>query len=269
MSKKISIKLILLALVFSGAQGTHSVNAASHAGLSHLHDVIAFGKEILLATHEGLYKYIDKNTSKFIGKDKSDLMGLSVDGKNIYASGHPATGSKAINPVGLVVSQDKGLSWKNISLEGQVDFHYLEVSNGQIYGINASDGNLMYSSDLGKKWINRGSTTFSDIAIDPTKKSYALALQGGKLYTSSNALKSVTILKQTQALTVLDWKANSLLAASGNTLLRSTDSGVSWKLVKTFSSPIESVTQSESLIAVVSGGRLEKSLDKGKTFLNK
>ena len=115
---------ILTGVVALGLIGVPNAVADSHQAISHLHDLRVFGDEILLGTHEGLYRYISKDSIKKLGKESPDVMGLSVLGKRIYASGHPAPGSNLPNPVGLLMSPDKGKSWQQISLQGKVDFHF-------------------------------------------------------------------------------------------------------------------------------------------------
>jgi len=240
--------------------------ADSHSMFSHLHDVRVFGNQILLGTHEGLFEYKNKDTFTQIGKNRSDIMGLSIAGKKIYASGHPAAGSKAINPVGLMVSNDMGKSWQDISLRGKADFHFLEVANGQVYGANASSGELLYSANLGKSWTSLGTNMYSDIAIDPKVKGAALAVKEGRLYFTENSLKSSKELAKTPKLTALDWNKKGVLGVSGKNLLRSADKGKTWITVKTFNSAITSISQSETLIAVVVGNAVQISRDNGKTF---
>jgi len=48
--------------------------------------------------------------------------------------------------------------------------------------------------------------------------------------------------------------------------LRSADKGKTWITVKTFNSAITSISQSETLIAVVVGNAVQISRDNGKTF---
>ena len=264
MFSKILVGAVALSLI-----ALPNAAADSHQPISHLHDIRVFGNEILLGTHEGLYEYIDRDTFRKLGKESFDVMGLSVVGTRIYASGHPAPGSTLPNPVGLLLSIDKGKSWKKISLQGKVDFHFLEVANNQIYGADSGSGDLLYSANLGKSWKNLGKNSFSDIAISPRVKGTALALRDGKLYTSSDSLKSIKELKTAMTLTLLDWNKKSLLAAFGKDLLRSADSGKTWTKVKTFAAAIGSISQSDSLIVVIAGNSIFRSDNNGASFTQK
>ncbi|MTA39234.1 MAG: exo-alpha-sialidase, partial [Actinobacteria bacterium] len=122
--------------------------------ISHIHSVRAFGDQVILGTHEGLFRYVDQKTVQLIGPEIFDIMGLAVFGKKLYASGHPGPGSKLPEPVGLLLSTDSGKSWKKLGLQGEVDFHLLESAGADMYGVDSGSGNLLYSNNAGKKWTS-------------------------------------------------------------------------------------------------------------------
>lgn len=234
--------------------------------ISHIHSVRAFGDQVILGTHEGLFRYVDQKTVQLIGPEIFDIMGLAVFGKKLYASGHPGPGSKLPEPVGLILSTDSGKSWKKLGLQGEVDFHLLESAGADMYGVDSGSGNLLYSNNAGKKWTSRGKNVVSDIAVNPAKVGSALALRDGKLISTQNSFTKMRNVNSTPALTSLDWITGSLLATGGKSLYRSTDSGMSWKKLSDFPEDASTVTQSAKIIAVVVGNSIYKSTDGGKTF---
>jgi len=234
--------------------------------ISHIHSVRAFGDQVILGTHEGLFRYVDEKTVQLMGPEKFDIMGLAVFGKKLYASGHPGPGSKLPEPVGLLISTDSGKSWKKMGLQGEVDFHLLESAGADMYGVNSGNGNLMYSNNAGKKWTSRGKNVVTDIAINPLKVGSALALRDGKLMATQDSFTKMRTLDSTLTFTSLDWMSGSLLATGGKSLYRSTDSGVTWKKLSDFPEDASTVTQSSKIIAVVAGNSIYKSADGGKTF---
>ena len=259
----IALILVWIAPIESLASGQ------SIGSISHIHHIKAFGKQILLGTHEGLFAYIDKDTVTRLGDENFDIMGLSTSGRTLFASGHPGPGSKLPEPVGLLQSTNVGKSWIKVSLQSEVDFHLLESSSTDIYGIDSRSGNLLHSSDRGKSWSNRGKSTFTDIAPHPTKKKSALSLKNGILFLTDSAFeKSKTILSK-ERLTSLDWINGRLLAASGKSLLRSNDYGATWKEIRGFSDEIVTITQSKELIVVVTPNQIHISRDQGKSFTSK
>jgi len=234
--------------------------------ISHIHSVRAFGDQVILGTHEGLFRYVDQKTVQLMGPEIFDIMGLAVFGKKLYASGHTGPGSKLPEPVGLLLSTDSGKSWKKLGLQGEVDFHLLESAGADMYGVDSGSGNLMYSNNAGKKWTSRGKNVVSDIAINPLKGGAALALRDGKLMATQNSFTTMRNVNSTPAFTSLDWITGSLLATGGKSLYRSTDSGMSWKKLSDFPEDASTVTQSAKIIAVVAGNSIYKSTDGGKTF---
>ncbi len=234
--------------------------------ISHIHSVRAFGDDVILGTHEGLFRYVDQKTVQSMGPENFDIMGLAVFGKKLYASGHPGPGSKLPEPVGLLLSTDSGKTWKKLGLQGEVDFHLLESAGADMYGVDSGSGNLLYSNNAGKKWTSRGKNVVSDIAINPDKIGSALALREGKLISTQKSFTKMRAIESTLTFTSLDWISGSLLATGGKSLYRSSDSGMTWKKISDFPDSVSTVTQSSKIIAVVAGNSIFKSTDGGKTF---
>ena len=268
MRKIFKLKVTLSALfAFTFFAPTAAIAAGQSIGtLSHIHSVRAFGDQIILGTHEGLFRYIDQKTVQSMGPENFDIMGLAAFGNQLFASGHPGPGSKLPEPVGLLLSSDRGKSWKKMGLQGEVDFHLLESAGAEMYGIDSGSGNLLYSKNAGKSWVSRGKSSFEDIAINPTKIGAALAIRNGKLITTRNTFIKERESSSSLKLSSLDWMKNSLLATSGKSLYKSGDLGKTWKKVSDFPEMTVSVTQSEKIIAVVMSTSIYKSIDGGKTF---
>lgn len=234
--------------------------------VSHIHSVRAFGDQVVLGTHEGLFRYVDAKTVQSMGPENFDIMGLAVFGKKLYASGHPGPGSKLPEPVGLLLSTDGGKSWNKLGLQGEVDFHLLESAGSDMYGVDSGSGNLLYSNNAGKKWVSRGKNVVSDIAINPEKVGSALALREGKLISTQKSFVKIRAIDSTLTFTSLDWISGSLLATSGKSLYRSSDLGMTWGKLSDFPESVSTVTQSSKIIAVVAGNSIFRSIDGGKTF---
>jgi len=238
----------------------------SIGSISHIHSVRAFGDQVILGTHEGLFRYVDEKTVQSMGPENFDIMGLAVFGKKLYASGHPGPGSKLPEPVGLLLSTDSGKTWRKLGLQGEVDFHLLESAGADMYGVDSGSGNLLYSNNAGKKWISRGKNVVSDIAINPEKVGSALALREGKLISTQKSFTKMRAIDSTLTFTSLDWISGSLLATGGKSLYRSSDLGLTWKKLSDFPEATSTVTQSSKIIAVVAGSGVFRSSDGGKTF---
>ena len=137
----------------TGQKGVTVTELPLPAGVEHVHALVrdpATGR-ILAATHAGLYDITQNGAASRVGERTDDLMSLTVDSSgDLYASGHPATGSSATNPLGLIRSSDGGRNWVSVSREGESDFHALTVHGTTIVGL--ADTTLATSRDAGRTW---------------------------------------------------------------------------------------------------------------------
>jgi photosystem II stability/assembly factor-like uncharacterized protein len=252
---------IIALMVFSNGASAETLDSVSH-----IHQVKVVENKMLVLTHEGLYELVKKNDMKLVGKEKLDVMGFTALGKTLYASGHPAQGSKAQNPMGLIKSIDGGLSWKAISLVGQVDFHFLEGAGTDLYGADSQSGNLMFSADSGKTWRSLGANTFEDIAVSPEKSGMAIALKNSELLLTENAFKTSAKIKSTLKFTQIEWRNSGLYALSGNSLYKSTNKGRTWTEISKFKGAPGILSASDQLILVTVGSDVFTSSNAGKKF---
>lgn len=258
--------IFLALVVFVSVGFSNSASAQSFNSVSHIHQVKVVGKKVLVLTHEGLYELVSKNDMKLVGKDKIDVMGFTTLGNVLFASGHPAQGSKAPNLIGLMKSIDGGLTWKPVSLIGKVDFHFLEGAGSDLYGADSQSGMLMYSPDSGKRWNSLGANTFTDIAVSPTMPGVAVAITGSELLFTEDAFKSTTQLKSNLKFSQLEWRNSGLYALSGNIVHKSLDSGKTWTKLSTFKGATGILSASDQLMLVTVGADIYTSSNSGKSF---
>ena len=264
-SRKIKAGLLSLLFISYSSFATYAY-AQSLDSVSHIHHIKAVENKVLVLTHEGLYELVGKNDMKLIGKDRIDVMGFTSLGKLLFASGHPAKGSKMPNPIGLVKSLDGGLTWKSVSLVGKVDFHFLEGAGTDLYGADSQTGKLMYSSDSGKTWKDLGENTFTDIAVSPEISGMAVAIKDSQLLFTENAFKSTTKIKSTLTMSQIEWRKSGLYGLSGNSLYKSTNSGKTWTKQSTFKGAPGILSASDQLMLVTVGSDIYTSKNEGKSF---
>ena len=245
---------------------SNSASAETLDSVSHIHQVKVVENKMLVLTHEGLYELVKKNEMKLVGKEKLDIMGFTALGKTLYASGHPAQGSKAPNPVGLIKSTDGGISWKSVSLVGKVDFHFLEGAGTDLYGADSQSGNLIYSADSGKTWRSLGANTFEDIAVSPKVSGAAIALKDSELLLTENAFKTSVKIKSALKFTQIEWRNSGLYALSGNSLYKSTNMGRDWTELSKFKGALGILSASDQLMLVTVGSDVFTSSNAGKKF---
>ena len=260
--KKLTVFLVLALLTPSAAFGS----GESIGSLSHIHNVKVFGKKIYLGTHAGLYEYVDAKTVSKVSPEIFDVMGLTIDGKRIYASGHPGPGSKLPEPVGLLLSSNGGKTWKKVSLQGKVDFHLLEAYQQELYGADSQSGELMYSNNYGKKWVSLGKNQLSEVAINPQKNRSALAIKDGKLFMTQDNFTSMGDLKVDIQPSQIEWNSQQLVASAGKNLYQSLNGGKTWKRLYSFKGTIGILAHSTELLVAVVGNEVWRSTDGGRSF---
>lgn len=122
---------LLAAAVFLVAS---AADALAEVTLTHVHGLAysADGKRLYIPSHHGLAVYEGGKWSMAPGP-RHDYMGFTATRDRFYSSGHPAEGSRLVDPFGLMRSDDGGKSWTRLGLEGEADFHQLAAG----YGSNA------------------------------------------------------------------------------------------------------------------------------------
>ncbi|EGL84175.1 hypothetical protein CathTA2_0274 [Caldalkalibacillus thermarum TA2.A1] len=114
--------------------------------------------DLYLSTHHGLIRIDDEGQWNWTSsaEHRHDLMSFTFrDEETMIASGHPAKASDFQDPLGVIISKDRGKTWEPIALHGEVDFHVMEVNASDpdvIYGIDAHGSGLYRSTDGGFNW---------------------------------------------------------------------------------------------------------------------
>ncbi len=199
-SSCLAAALLAAAAVLVGCSATppapQSAPSAAPTPFEHIHalTVDVRSGDLVAATHGGIYdiSIASEGAATFTGPRAGldfDPMGFVVAGDTIYASGHPGptTPDSFGSPnLGLIASSDNGMTWENISLTGQTDFHALAVGpesgaggTVNIYGIDTSKAAIQRSFDGGKTWTDGAELVARDILADPTTP--------GKLYATTEA----------------------------------------------------------------------------------
>lgn len=181
--------------------------------------------EVLLATHEGLFRLQDGELTQ-VGP-VVDFMGFTLTPEGRYlASGHPAPGTDLPEPLGLAESTDRGQSWTVLSRGGASDFHALAAGPNGVLGF---DGQLRASTD---------GLTWQSLEIPVAPASLAISPQTGTVLatTETGMLRSTdhgatwTTLDTPQLMHLVAWADDTTAVGAGTEghLLTSTDAGDTW-----------------------------------------
>lgn len=190
---------VLTATALTACSATAPDPAPLNTPLTHVHG-LAFDVDqdaLVVATHEGVFRVDIGGTDTVVegpvGGFDFDAMGFTIIAGTAYASGHPGqtTPDTFGRPnLGLIRSDDLGVSWTNVSLVGETDFHDLTISESRptrIYGIDGTT--LRRSDDGGETWVALGSLEARDILTPPNDSEvvYATTAQGLLMSSDSGA----------------------------------------------------------------------------------
>ncbi|MGX5660872.1 F510_1955 family glycosylhydrolase [Castellaniella ginsengisoli] len=177
-----------------------AIASTQQVELMHVHGLAysADGKQLLIPSHHGIAAYADGQWAKMPGPEH-DYMGFSATHNALYSSGHPAVGSKLVNPFGLIKSTDAGKTWQQLGLEGESDFHTLATSyeTNAVYILNYRANTRMPKPGLyttqtdGMIWpqatANGLKSKVSALAVHPSDANIVAVGAADGLYLSRDA----------------------------------------------------------------------------------
>jgi hypothetical protein len=152
---------------------------AAEPGMSHVHGlgIDPTDGTLIAATHFGMFRVADGQATR-IGTSFQDTMGFTVTESGRYlGSGHPdAAGFDAGQPsqLGLIESTDAGLTWTNLDMEGEADFHAMAASGGVLYAWDASS-NRLFRTDGDGSLEERSTLPVLSLVADPDEPDVVVA----------------------------------------------------------------------------------------------
>ena len=155
-----------LMILLLGACADPQAEPAGVSAFGHVHGLGLNPKDgrLYVATHNGLF-VVDDGEAQRVGHLEHDLMGFAVVAPNTFlASGHPASGDLP-DPMGLVRSDDYGLSWEPVSLVGESDLHSLDVEDDTIAAYDSTASRVLFSKDAGRTFDTLATIEAIDTAL--------------------------------------------------------------------------------------------------------
>lgn len=257
---------IALALTLSACSGSDSSSRAFEP--DHVHGLSQeSGGQILIATHDGLFALDGEGSPTPVNDRTTDLMGFTVDEEGtFFASGHPGPGEDGPAALGLITSTDGGLSFQEVSLGGEADFHSLAAAAGAIYGVDGGT-RLMRTVDNGQSWEQiELPQPVADIAVDPATETVLATSQVG-LLRSEDQGQSFEIAQGAPTLLLVDWSPDGTLVGidpSGQ-VFSATDAE-SWIPGARIDPPQALVATADGVVYVATEKALLRSDDSGSSF---
>ena len=248
-----------------------SESVISDAGAAHIHGVgiNPADDSVFIATHSGMFRAAaDEQRARRVGKLRQDTMGFTVIGPDRFlGSGHPDA-REALPPLlGLIRSSDAGRSWQPISLLGQADFHVLRAAGRRVYGVNASDGALLVSSDGGQKWAQRTPPgAILDLAIDPAGDDRIVVSSDRGLFISPDGGRGWRPLHR-ELIGMLAWTEQVTLVDARGDVHTSADAGRDFERVGSVGGRPAALAAHEALLlAALHDNTVRVSSDGGRTW---
>lgn len=180
---------VAAALVVTGCASATSAGPTGQASptiaptLQHVHGLGVDSAGVgYVATHAGVFRLPSLDGSSPtapldgpLGGNTFDLMGFAAEGDTFYGSGHAAE-SGGPHQLGFVRSDDLGVTWQPVSLEGEVDFHDLAVAvvaegggsaaEVRLVAFDSVSGRIFASADGGETWTTGAQLALRDLTID-------------------------------------------------------------------------------------------------------
>lgn len=211
-------------------------------GLAYDHET----EQLYLATHHGLFALRNDEDLYLVGDSTDDFMGFTMHPRTpaiLYRSGHPSDGGT----LGVQRSADGGFTWTTIftGLEGEtVDFHVMTLSDADPdVLIGGYHGKLYVTEDAGDSWhIATGDGLPSDgpcwgvpcLATDSSESSTLLAGTGEGLLRSTDLGEAWRRLtnQAVAGITVHPADPSIVYGFTRDGIVQSTDGGAAWRVVQ-------------------------------------
>jgi hypothetical protein len=258
----LSASIATLVLTMTGCAQSPQVQSLSN--LSHIHSVETDGQNVFAASHHGLY--VLKENEWTLQGEKFDAMGFEIDNGSFYTSGHPGNDQALPDPVGILISQDQGLTWSSLSLEGEVDFHLLEVRKENAIGVAANYGLILKSSDGGISWENAEFPAASDFAINPGLPEEILVVDGKNSFLSNDYAKSFTPVELLKDVSKIDWNTEYIYAGNDTSLFRGKSPNGSFEEMQYKFQSILDIESEKNVVVVLDKLGIHVSYDNGSNF---
>lgn len=286
MSTALVVSVALLAACSSNESSPVTVNVSSTEPISesnaampqvvqapdwgHVHNLSLVGDVVYIGSHNGFWKQEVNQEPILVSQPAFDVMGLTGSIDRWLASGHPGPEMGGPPSLGLIESADGGVTWKSVSLLGEVDFHRISAVGDLLLGLAAHSGSLLRSNDGGRTWSDLGTPLIFDFAINPADPSVVFATSEDGTLRSEDGGETFAPVTTPELLAFLAWGDKGLYAASTQgQILFTEDLGANWDARGSLgASPGALATDSNNVVVFVEDS-IWGSTDEGLTFVKR
>lgn len=222
---------------------------------------------LYVASHMGVFRQTDQGFRR-IADRWQDTMAFTVAGPDHFlGSGHPDTREDKPVHLGLIESTDAAESWSALSLEGEADFHALEIAGERLYGYDSQTATLKVTEDR-RTWSDVLTAPLLDVEADPADPAaLLLADQRGVLMRLDEDGRP-SALEDAPRVGFLDWPTPDLLVGLGPSgeVLLSRDRGATWEQNGRLPGSPQALTAHGATWYAASDHGLFSSTDEGATW---
>lgn len=277
MPRLVTALLLAVALTACGSNGDGGATAATPPAVTtqppHIHGlgVNPADGALFVATHAGLFRAPEGSEElSRVGESRRDTMGFAVTGPDTFlASGHPDPQTPGPVLLGLIASQDSGLTWEHRALEGTGDLHVIRPGQTRFYAYDAAENRLFEGTPEGSGVLERQMPpgTTIDLAVDAVSEDTVYATTDRGFFVSHD---------RAARWRSIDSRRYGLMTTLGDTLIMvdgrgqvSSLAGLGrrWKPAGTLPGlPLALTTHEDELLAAVEDGTIYRSTDGGQSW---
>lgn len=266
----LAVTALLLSACSSGTvaapTGPATVSGSSVGG--HVHHVALDGTDLLLGTHDGVWRQPEGQAPEPVSQPPFDVMGLALTDDRMLASGHPGPQMDAPADLGLIASTDGGATWSSVSLLGEVDFHRLTAAGDVVMGVAAADGALLRSDDAGATWSAIAGVPAIDVAVDPQDPDGVMATTDDGVVVSGDGGRTWSAVGGAPLVWLLAWTDGTVYGVGEDGVVHaSVDGGRTWTPRGSLPAAAMALAADGDRVVAYVGGTVLESTDGGETFV--
>lgn len=167
------------------------------------------------AGHLGVFRIDEDGVPTRVADRWQDTMAFTITGPNTFlGSGHPDLSENLPPHLGLIESKDAAQTWKALSLQGEADFHALEVVGDRVFGYDSTSSQILTTTNR-TTWKTVTTGQFIDLASVPGKTDHILATTGNGELVNITLDGQTTAVTETPTLVWIDTTPGGVLVGAG------------------------------------------------------